>query len=192
MAAFEPGNKGGPGGQRPGAGRKPAPVKQALATLLTETPYTVEVVQDGKKVTHELAPNLVTLAVRTIGKAMTDRDEMGNVTGPAIRAAQDVVDRTYGKARQTLKLQGDKRDTGAALTAIHAALTAGRMRDIFAPAPAPPACGPEQETPEPAHEDEPDTTPRRRPTGKPGHKPGAAPATPKRKPARPGPRPPRR
>ena len=131
--AFTAGNQGGPGGARPGSGRKPGAVKQALATLLTETPYTVVVGAEGKERTVTIANNLVELAVRTIGKAMTDRDEIGNVTGPGLRAAQDVVDRTYGKARQTLKLQGERRDLAHALQSVHGALTAGRMQDIFRP-----------------------------------------------------------
>lgn len=121
MGQFQPGNNSGRGGARPGAGRKPAAARKALDALLN-TPF-----ENGTMA----GKTLIDAAMETIADALGNTDEIGNVTGVALRAATDIVDRQFGKARQTLKLQGERRDLAGSLAAVAGAIQQGRMRDIF-------------------------------------------------------------
>jgi len=119
---FAKGNGGGRGGSRPGAGRKPNHTRATLDMLLTGTPCGAK----GAK-----RRTLIDIAMDTLAEAMLNRDGDGLVTGPAVRAAIDVADRSFGKARQTLKISGDRRDIVGALSAVAAGISAGRVQDLF-------------------------------------------------------------
>ncbi len=79
----------GHGGHREGAGRKPDATKKALETVLHEP-------LGGKAGGR----NLVELAQETILDALMDRSN-GRVTKAAVQAAINVMDRKYGRPKQT-------------------------------------------------------------------------------------------
>jgi hypothetical protein len=131
---FEKGNKLATGGKRPGSGRKPDVVREALDDLL------------NKKQTIKGArgKTLVQLAAHTIVEALVQRDEDGQVSMVAVRAAETVIDRAFGKPRMTVEVQGRGSNLLEVLAADDQAIANNLLRDVLpaeatpSPTPTPP------------------------------------------------------
>lgn len=114
---FQPGNPGGPGGARPGAGRKPQAAKELQETqLLTPLPDDAQLV----KLTTKRAKGGGTIIERTehphpfAGRSLAEAAwatlwELMLTAEPEVRAkvALSLLDRTHGKPPQSIELTGD-------------------------------------------------------------------------------------
>ncbi len=89
---FTKGNKiGAHKGHRPG--KKPNAMRQALDELLNSP---VKGDTDNR--------TLVGVAMDTLYKALGAQDEFGQPNAVALQAARDILDRQFGKARQTVQV----------------------------------------------------------------------------------------
>ena len=103
---FKKGNPGGPGGARPGSGRKPDALKRDIEA------FTEALVKNPRHDSLEGEPEYITLyerAVQTTEKALSATDELGNVSPAAVRAAQLVLSYKLGRPRETLEIKGRAR-----------------------------------------------------------------------------------